>query len=262
MLKKPVILPLDGYENPGVLLAEATRVLNEKDSNIIGFVKINDAAHMSEISGPGMVNCLRGLKRDLGVFLDLKLGDTKGTLKNIASHYEHPDILTVSAIIDAGGFLELRKTLPDTELALFSVPTDMNEERCKKRYGMTPAEKIIHDVRCLEEDYADIGKYDFIPPPPFDLIVSSPRELDELKAAGLNKRYKFICPGIRDEWMTKGQQARYTGVAEALEKGAKYVVLGSQMMKGNPDRGVSPQKSRKMTIEEIDAVRAEGGGHA
>lgn len=266
MVRKPIILSMDGFCNPGGLLAEAVKILHEKhgENGNIGLIKINDAAHMQSISGPEMMNALLNLKKGVGVFLDLKLGDVGETLKNIASHYRLPNILTVSAIIDAEGFVSLRTALPlpETKLALFSVPTDMSEEKCRKRYEKNPAEKIIHDVRCLEEDYQEIKKPSFMPQLPFDLIVCSPRELEALTSAGLNKKYGFICPGIRDEWMNKGQQERTTGVAEALEKGASYVVLGSQMLKGNPEEGISARESRRKTMEEIDGVRAEGGGHA
>lgn len=55
--------------------------------------------------------------------------------------------------------------------------------------------------------------------------------------------------------MLKGQQARATGVKEALDKGATYVVMGSQLTKGNSANGISAQQSRELTFEQIKRAR-------
>lgn len=262
MLEKPVILSMDGFSTAASLLVAATNVLNEPQSDVVGHLKINDAVHLPDMSGPNLVYALKQIREDIKIFLDLKVGDVHATLRNIVSHYySAPNILSVSSLIDAKGFLELRRCLPDTKLALFSVPTDMAEARCKERYDNDVAGKIKEDLFCLEDDYNCIKGEDDAATP-VDLIICSPRELGKLSIPILIRKYAFICPGIRDEWMEDGKQTRTTGVKEALEAGAKYVVLGSQMLEGNPKRGVSPEESRRKTAEEIEMERLEGGGHA
>lgn len=252
-----VVLPLDGNMESGKLHKKFREILSEADMReLIAFVKINDAAFMEDLSAPLMVESLfaeleaNGMK-DAGLFLDLKSGDVKETLKNIAKHFgkRQPDILTVSSKATGESFLELRRALPKTKLALFSVGTDMKLDICRKRHGKHPDTKILEDVRNIEEEYAAVRKEDD-PLLPFDLIVCSGNELDFLTAI-LGFKYGYIVPGIRDRWMAKDHQQRIIGVRTALNKGATYVVMGSQLVKGSSDNNVSAAKSRKMTIEEI-----------
>jgi orotidine-5'-phosphate decarboxylase len=263
---KPIVLPLDGYQTAAEAIINATLILSEPDTAaLIGVLKINDGAHMPDMSGPMMVQALGKVPEVLGIdleaFLDLKINDVSGTLKNVAGHYGpfKVKILTVSSMISAKGFLELRRALPETELALFSIATDISPEVCQKRWGMGPGEKIFHDVTEIEEEYRGIRGADD-PENPFHLTVSSPRELDFLWDKGVCAKYSAITPAIRDEWMTKGQQDedRITGVRYALEHGAKYVVMGSQMTKGNPARGISAKESRQLTAEEIKKAKIPG----
>jgi len=254
---KPIILPLDGFPTAAEAIINATLILSEPDSaELIGVLKINDGAHMPDMSGPMMIQALGKVPEilgiDCGAFLDLKVNDVSGTLKNVGMHYSpfKIKILTVSSKTSAKGFLELQRMLPETELALFSVATDITPEDCDERWRMSPGEKIWHDIQVIEKQYTRIrGKDD--PKNPFHLTVSSPRELDFLADKGISEKYPAVTPGIRDEWMLKGQQERITGVRYALEHGAKYVVMGSQMKKGNPKKGISAKESRRMTAEEI-----------
>lgn len=255
----PIVFPLDTYETAAELFFDATRVLLEPGmADLVGVLKVNDGAHLPDMPGPMVIRGIhtigRKLSRNLGAFLDLKINDTHGTLKNVVRHYKEypPDILTVSENTSVQGFLTLLQELPTTELAFFDVATDIPEEECMARWGMRPGEKILHDIQKVEEEYQKIrGAND--PELPFHLVVSSPRELNFLYEQGVTERYGSVTPAIRDEWMLKGQQAgdRITGVRYALERGSKYVVMGSQLRDGNPKKGISPEESRRLTAEEI-----------
>src|SRR5680860_1057021 len=85
---------------------------------------------------------------------------------------------------------------------------------------------------------------------PFDAVVCSPAELKFLKK-NLPDSIEFIVPAIRDAWMDMGQQSpdRANGIKEALDAGANYLVMGSQLTKGNPDNGVDVVESRKRSID-------------
>ena len=91
---------------------------------------------------------------------------------------------------------------------------------------------------------------------PFDLVVCSPRELDYLNDSGMDQYFNWVCPGIRDEWMARDHQERTTGVREALEKGAMWVVMATQILKGSPKNGISAEESRQRTLVEIQKFQA------
>ena len=70
----------------------------------------------------------------------------------------------------------------------------------------------------------------------------------------LYPQFSCITPGIRDEWMLKGGQERVASTADALRAGAAYLVMGSQLTKGNPDRDVLPERSQELTAEQVKEV--------
>lgn len=268
---RPIIYPMDGCPTAAYLISDLTaNLLRPGIGELIAMAKINDANFARDMSAPDLIDGIRIVgqitKTDIGIFNDLKTGDVSGTLKNITNRFRKnvPEILTVSAIIATEGFLKIRQTLPSTKIALFSVPTDMSVEECKARYnGMTPSEKIISDIEffmtqwyvVLDEagiDRTSSDVFEF----PFDFVVCSPRELDDLNDAGMGQYFKWICPGIRDRWMEADHQKRTTGILEALQKGAAYAVMSTQLRKGSPKNGVSPEESCELTLKEIQKFKS------
>ena len=268
MRKNPIIIPYDGFQDAGVLLREVESDLrNLGIVELLSFVKIDDAVFLSPVIGPEWVWKLWGIMKkhnqhqDIGIFLDLKLADTSGTLKNIAIHFAsfQQKILTVRSNLSGKGYLEIRRVLPDVKIALVSFLTDNSEQDCLEQYGLFPEEKILHDMRIAQRKYERV-RNDGDPKFAFDMVVCSPKELPYLMRNELpifGKRFEKISPGIRDEWMTKGQQVRVAGVAQALIDGADYVVMGSQMKKGNPKKGISAAESRRRTKDEIERAFTE-----
>ena len=66
--------------------------------------------------------------------------------------------------------------------------------------------------------------------------------------------YEFIVPDIHDKWMLKEDetQKRITDVGESLDNnGATFAVMFTQLVKGNPAQGISPEQSQALTLEEI-----------
>jgi len=270
MRKNPVILPYDGFQDANTLSRELENDLqNIEILELLSFVKFNDAMFLPPFSGPGwIVEFWKIMEKhtlylDIGIFLDLKLADTSGTLKNIATHFAsfQQKILTLRSNLSGKGYLEIRRVLPDVKIALVSFLTDNSEQDCLEQYGLFPEEKILHDMRIAQRKYERV-RNDGDPRFAFDMVVCSPKELPYLMRNELpifGKRFEKISPGIRDEWMAKGQQVRATGVAQALIDGADYVVMGSQMKKGNPDKGISAEESRQRTKAEIERAFMEIG---
>ncbi len=262
MKKNPIVLPYDGYLNSRILLEDIYRDLSNPDiANLVSFIKINDAIFSNVMPSFKLVDkiwCIiisLGLEDRIGIFLDLKLADTSGTVKNITEHFHiaQQGILTVRSNLSGKGYLEIRRMLPHVKIALVSFLTDNSEQDCLDQYGLFPEEKILHDMRIAQRKYERVRQLED-PEFAFDMVVSSPLEVAYLgrnEQYVLGRTFEKACPGIRDDWMTKGQQNRISGVAKAMKDGADYVVMGSQMRKGNPDKGISAEESQKMTAAEI-----------
>jgi len=262
MKKRVIILPLDGYENGEILLSALSKFLDSPGiSGLISHIKLNDGVHNLDMGGPNVLRVVKSVLADrnlpIGTFLDLKIGDVSATLENTLKKYAKnpPEILTVSALCSVDGIIKLRRLLPNTKLAMLSMLTDIKEDECAARFGQMPDVKIYSDLMNIRRIYkTKINIMDA--PEPFDLIVCSPWELDFL-TKNLPAFYGYIVPGIRDEWMIKKDehQKRVTGVKQALDMGATYVVMGAQLTKGNPEMGIAAEQSCALTEQEIGKIK-------
>ena len=261
MEKRVVILPFDGYENVDALTKAFNKLMDEPDlAELIAYVKLNDAVHNHDAGGPAIVDSLkfkllsRGLP--IGIFLDLKIADVSATVVNTLKKYDlsKNDILTVSSSVSAETLIKLRELMPEVKLVMVSALTDMSRDECRARFGQSPEVKIYNDLMNIREFYYDLtGRYENWPvsiAQPFDMIVCSKEDVAFLKK-NLPATYQFIVPGIRDIWMSAGHQKRISGVREALDAGATFVVMGAQLTKGNPENGITPKQSRELTKQEI-----------
>ena len=162
MNKKPVIIPYDGFKDAYKLLQEVEADLRNSDIlEMLSFIKVNDAVFLPPFSAVDWVTKLLMLideyarDLDVGIFLDLKLADTSGTLKNIVTHFGSCEqkILTVRSNLSGKGYLEIRRALPDVKIALVSFLTDNLEQDCLEQYGLFPEERILHDMRIVQRKY-------------------------------------------------------------------------------------------------------------
>jgi len=251
-MRKVFIFPLDGFKTPQSAMDKIEETFTEPDNMIefISHIKLNDGFHMEEKKK--ILSFVIKNYPGINIFFDFKLPDTNGTDANILGHYLEymrvGDIVTVTSNSSLKAFTDIRKTLPTgVKIALVSVLTDTPKEECRARRGMIPEIAILNDAVNLM-DLMDS---------PFDAVVCSPSELDFL-TENLPDNMEFLVPCIRDTWMDVGQQAkdRINGVTEALDAGATFLVLGSQLSKGNPGKQITPVKSRIMSIEKALASNA------
>ena len=261
MEKRVVILPLDGYENVDALAKAFRNLMNQPGlAELIAYIKLNDAVHNSDAGGPAIVNDLKSklltVEGSIGVFLDLKLADVSATVINTLKKYslDKNDIVTVYSSVSVETLIKIRLLMPEVKLAMVSAFTDMSDDECQTRFGQSPTVKIYNDLMNIEVIFAkEIGRYQNWPNEvvtPFDMVVCSKNELPFLKK-NLRGTYQFIVPGIRDAWMSTGHQKRISGVKDALNAGATYVVMGAQLTKGNPENEITPEKSCELTKQEI-----------
>lgn len=263
--KRVITVALDGFASNWDMVRQLIRLSQSEIEPYIGYIKLNDALH-SNVPGPEVLSLLRANLDEHGcenikIFWDMKIGDVSATVINVANKYKATgvkiDILTVSGLCSADTFAKLKGVLPDTQLALFSVPTDMSEKECINRYGQSARLKIAADIENISRIYTTeilhkqtLGRDTPILEHPFEWVVCSAQELQYLKQAF--PKLKFIVPGIRDPWMGEDHQKRIIGVKEALLQGAGTVVMGAQVLKGNPGKDVSAEESRRLTMVQID----------
>jgi len=249
---KPLILALDGIKTPRLILQRISEVMTApfEMPDYVSHFKFNDAFHLME----GFRDVLTTIycdKLDTSIFWDLKLPDTNGTDSNILSNYleymRPGDIVTVTSTASLKAYREIRKVVPvGVKIAMVSVLTDTDRAECKTRRGMSPEMAILNDARNLLE----------LEPTAFDAVICSPKELRFLKT-NLPGHIEFFVPGVRDFWMEVGQQSkdRISGIREVIDDGATAGILGAQLMKGNPETGITAEESRRRTLIELGLTR-------
>lgn len=254
MKRKPFVLGLDGFKSSQAVWDKIKETLQEPSdmADFISHFKFNDALHLEGMKGEdGILPYLIHEYPEIFIFWDLKLQDTNGTDKNVLLKYlkymRPGDILTMVSTSSLRAFREVRALIPaGVKIAIVSVLTDTEPDECRMRRGMLPGMAILNDATNLLETKECL----------FNSVVCSPAELPLLKK-NLPDCIEFITPAIRDSWMDAGQQSadRIDGIKNTLDAGADYLVLGGQLMKGNPEKGISAAESRKFSIAE--ALRSD-----
>ena len=252
--KRCIFLAVDGAVSRNQVYDTIGPVANGPVGSYLAGIKFNDALHIAGISGPALVGVILDVYPEMGVCLDLKLADVSATDENIMTHYAQCAkrlLATVSIHSSIGVFRMFHEKFPEIKLICMGVPTDISEKECLARYGSQPSELMVRWYSALSEQFQRAAG---INDRPTDLAVMSYEMVPVMRSSfsGLDA----FTPGIRDEWMRKDHQERTTGVRAALEAGVRYVVMGSQLTKGNPSGGVSAQESQERTAQEIEAFFA------
>jgi len=244
---KKLILALDGIKTPQLIVNKIFEVMGTPSEmpDYVSHFKFNDAFHLEGFKE--LLPLVIGNYPGISIFWDLKLPDTNGTdaniLRNYVEYMRPGDIVTVTSTASLKAYREIRKVVPvGVEIAMVSVLTDTDRAECKTRRGMSPEMAILNDARNLLE----------LEPTAIDAIICSHKELGFLKR-NLPGNIKFYVPGVRDSWMEVGQQSkdRISGVRNVIDDGASGAVLGAQLMKGNPEAGISTEESRRLTLAEL-----------
>jgi len=193
--------------------------------------------------GPAFVGELR--RRDLRVFLDLKLHDIPNTVRGAARSAAGLgiDLLTVHAtggrpMIEAaweGVEGSDTKILAVTVLTSFA-PTDLADV-----WGRTEADPLTEVLRLARASVA-AG---------VDGVVCSPREARAVRSAIGDQRL-IVTPGIRPDGADAGDQARAATPSAAAEAGADFLVVGRPIT-----RAEDPLAAYRALAEQA-AVSAQG----
>lgn len=246
-MNNPIIVALDGMTSADALAtAEALR------GKVWG-VKVNDLFFAHGIA------IVRMLKEHQRVMLDWKGHDIPNTVTNTATKFttppvvrdaddqpvtmadamvapgstgQQPDIVTVHA---SGGVpmmqAAVRTLAPASSVAAVTVLTSLDTAACQAIYGAGPAAVVAHFAQMAVE--AGVA-----------YLVCSAQELDILSSVALPK----ITPGIRPAWFQdRGDQQRTTTPAEAIARGARFLVMGRPILKA----ACGPVEAAERTLAEI-----------
>ena len=107
-----------------------------------------------------------------------------------------------------------REALPDTKVLAVTVLTSLNKNILSKHWGIN--ESIDQIVRRWAKSAQEEG---------LDGVVCSPKEI-EIVREETGDDFLIVTPGIRPTWAAKGDQRRITTPADAVERGADYLVIG------------------------------------
>ena len=76
-------------------------------------------------------------------------------------------------------------------------------------------------------------------------VVASPLEIQPIRKA-CGDRFLIVTPGIRPKWAESGDQKRITTPAEAIQRGADYIVVGRPIIEAD-----DPLEAAEMILEEM-----------
>lgn len=164
------------------------------------------------------------LIRELSVYgrvmADLKLFDITNTVENTLDRLARYNPWAVT--IHGSGHTNMVKAAVntlrgvDTKVLVVTVLTSFNKKMCEEVYHRLPWPQVEALAKMAHEGGAD-G------------LVCSPKEVGRLRK--LYPDMLLITPGVRSAGEDHGDQKRVSTPAEAIERGANYVVGGRQFLK-------------------------------
>lgn len=173
--------------------------------------------------GPAAIRML--LKKQKRIFLDLKFHDIPNTVARAAEAATElcVDMFNVHA---AGGTAMMRAAAEAAKLKaeqisvnkplVLSVTMLTSIEENQFQLDFETTRKLIDQVSYFAELAQRAG---------LDGVVASPHEIDAIrKACGAD--FVIVTPGVRPTWAAKDDQRRVMTPAEALDRGANYIVVG------------------------------------
>ena len=179
------------------------------------------------------------------VFLDLKFHDIPNTVaRDVGTMAKHGANMIN---MHASGGLEMMQTarnsaddaaykanIPRPILLGVTVLTSMDETGFQQNFGSE--RQLTKQVVYLAQLAQEAG---------LDGVVASPLEIEAIrKACGDN--FLIVTPGIRPEWAETGDQRRITTPAEAIKRGADYIVVGRPIIEAD-----DPLEAAEMILDEM-----------
>ena len=179
------------------------------------------------------------------VFLDLKFHDIPNTVARdvgmMTKHGAH--MINMHA---SGGFEMMQgarksaenaaaeNNIPMPILLGVTVLTSIDEDGFQQNFGSE--RKLTKQVVYLAQLAQEAG---------LSGVVASPLEIEPIRRA-CGDDFIIVTPGIRPTWASRGDQRRITTPAEAIDRGANYIVVGRPIIAAD-----DPLAAAEMILEEM-----------
>ena len=179
------------------------------------------------------------------VFLDLKFHDIPNTVaRDVSTMTKHgAHMINMHA---AGGFemMQMGRKSAETAAAQNGIPmpillgvtvlTSMDEDGFQENFGSERG--LTKQVVYLAQLAQEAGLRG---------VVASPLEIEPIRKA-CGDDFVIVTPGIRPAWASAGDQRRITTPAEAINRGADYIVVGRPIIEAE-----DPLAAAKMILDEM-----------
>ena len=215
---------MDMYDNPLIVALDTASRARAKEfrqrlTGAVGAFKIGKEFFTAE--GPDGVREVVG---DAPFFLDLKFHDIPNTVAGAVRSAMRlgPRIVNVHASGGRAMMLAAADAAAEGAQATgrerplviaVTVLTSLDEDDLATVGQRTPLEDQVVRLALLT---AECG---------LDGVVCSPWEIDRLRRE-CGRDFKLVVPGVRPSWAPGGDQKRTMSPAEAVERGADYLVIG------------------------------------
>lgn len=220
---KNIILALDEIQDLEQALSLVRRV-----GHLVYAVKIHN---LYDKFGPDVVRRLKEGGADK-VWVDFKIYDIPNTAKLRAGAIEG-DIISVHA---SGGVKMMQEAVSSgKEIFAVTILTSFGESEVNSIYNRELNEAVL-TLASMAKEAGVAG------------VVCSTEELNLLKNHPELNDLKFVVPGLRSAGIDKGDQERVNTPAEALKRGADYLVIGRQITTAD-----DPVRALENILKEIES---------
>ena len=179
------------------------------------------------------------------VFLDLKFHDIPNTVArdvgmmakhgaNMINMHASGGLMMMKAARASADDAAYEADVPKPILLGVTILTSIDETEFQQNFGSE--RELTKQVVYLAQLAQEAG---------LDGVVASPLEIEPIrKACGNN--FLIVTPGIRPEWAETGDQRRITTPAEAINRGADYIVVGRPIIEAD-----DPLEAAEMILDEM-----------
>lgn len=235
MAEDRLIFALDPSEDPKV--HSFVKVL----ANIVPWVKIGFQAF--SVLGSECFGKLE--KRGYKVFLDLKFHDIPNTVArdvgimtkrgaHMINMHASGGFDMMSAARKSAEISAAEKGIDKPILLGVTILTSMNETVFENHFASQ--RKLTEHVVYLAKEAKAAG---------LDGVCASPLEIEPIRKA-CGDDFVIVTPGIRPKGVSQGDQQRITTPAEAIQRGADYIVVGRPILEAT-----DPVKTALNILDEI-----------
>lgn len=184
--------------------------------------------------------------REKRVFLDLKFHDIPNTMAAAARQAVRQGVWmfnihitgreAMEQVVEAARMESARCGINRPLLIGVTVLTSLaDSDLTELGYKQTAAELVLKKAKLA----AAAG---------LDGVVSSPREAELIKD-NCGNQFVTVCPGIRPEWASKGDQKRIMTPAMAVNSGADYLVIGRPVTRAD-----NPSNAAEKILQEMEVI--------